>query len=173
MQVISNSTLLIHLAKLNLLYILKKLFDTVIIPQIVYKETVIDGIHLGKADAYIIADAIKEGWIRIHRVNMKEVKDVARRYKIDESEASVKYLAMKIQTKLILINERRGRKILQQQGFNVIGTLGIITRAVKMQVISINQARDALYRMLANPQEYWISPSVIKKMLRILLKGKF
>jgi len=70
--VISNASPLIALSGIGQLNLLQKLWDEIIIPEAVYRETVIDG--AGKPGAKIIAAACKQ-WIKvIHVKNVLQVK---------------------------------------------------------------------------------------------------
>lgn len=61
LRAVSNSGPLIHLAKINALWLLEKLFDEILIPIEVKEETVDAGLKLGFDDARIIQKAIKDG----------------------------------------------------------------------------------------------------------------
>ena len=61
--VFSDAGPIIHLAQINKLYLLRKLFNQVIITPNVKREVVDEGVKLGHADAQIIGKAIDEGWI--------------------------------------------------------------------------------------------------------------
>ena len=61
MTAIADSGPLIVLAKIGLLSLLPRLYQTVIIPQAVYQETVIEGERRGHDDARIIAMAVADG----------------------------------------------------------------------------------------------------------------
>ncbi|MEM2129306.1 MAG: hypothetical protein QXZ70_01775 [Candidatus Bathyarchaeia archaeon] len=63
--VVSDAGPLIHLAQINKLYLVKKLFNQVIITPNVKREAVDEGIKLGHSDARIIGKAIEEGWIKV------------------------------------------------------------------------------------------------------------
>ena len=63
--IISNSTPLIYLAKINKLDLLKSLFNEVFIPQEAKNEVVDKGKLLGKKDAYLVEKAISEGWLKV------------------------------------------------------------------------------------------------------------
>ena len=61
MTVVSNAGPLIALGKLGRLDILQSLYQTVIVPQQVYDETVTTGIALGAPDAQLISEYFKRG----------------------------------------------------------------------------------------------------------------
>ncbi|NVM26564.1 MAG: hypothetical protein HWN70_11710 [Desulfobacterales bacterium] len=66
-KVVSNSSPLIALAKLNQLSVLKKLFEELLIPQAVYEEAVIRGMTQGYPDALAIKLFLEQqGWQAIY-----------------------------------------------------------------------------------------------------------
>jgi predicted nucleic acid-binding protein len=61
--VFSDAVPLIHLARINKLYLLKKLFKKVATTPNVKRKADDEGVKLGDSDAQIIGKAIEEGWI--------------------------------------------------------------------------------------------------------------
>ena len=81
--VVSDAGPLIHLAQINKLYLLKKLFKKVIITPNVKREAVDEGVKLGHSDAQIIGKAI-EGWIIVEEVP-KRLASASKRLAEDEN----------------------------------------------------------------------------------------
>jgi len=73
MSVVCNATPLIYLAKIGKIDLLRKVFGEVIIPEEVRAEVVEKGKLLGERDAYMIENAIGEGWIKVLRAEPIEV----------------------------------------------------------------------------------------------------
>ncbi len=67
-KVVSNSSPLIHLAKIDQLDLLKDFFSTVIIPEAVYHECVAEG--KGREEVALIKAA---DWLNISQVNDKNL----------------------------------------------------------------------------------------------------
>jgi predicted nucleic acid-binding protein len=82
--VVSDAGPLIHLAQINKLYLLKKLFKKVIIPPNVKREAVDEGVKLGHADAQIIGKAIEEGSIIVED-SPKRLASASKRLAEDEN----------------------------------------------------------------------------------------
>ena len=61
---------------------------------------------------------------------------------IGERQAIV--LAQEIRSDFIILDDRRARRIAQDQGLNVIGTLGILTIAAEKGLINLSEALDDL-----------------------------
>ncbi len=72
---VSNSTVLIYLAKIGKLALLKELFREVLIPKEVFKEVVINGKEQQQPDAFAVEMAIEEEWIRIVEIDALDELD--------------------------------------------------------------------------------------------------
>jgi len=72
-SVVSNAGPLIHLSKIGLLHLLKKLYAEVVIPAKVKIEVVDQGKKRGFPDALLIEKAIEEGWITVKEVKQTKV----------------------------------------------------------------------------------------------------
>lgn len=64
-KVVSDADPLIHLAQINKLHLLQKLFKHVSIVPEVKREAFDEGIRLGHAEAKAIGKALKEGWLKV------------------------------------------------------------------------------------------------------------
>lgn len=80
-KVVSNSSPLIHLAKIGKLDLLRSFFSEVLVPEAVYKECVVEG--KGKDDATKIS---KAKWIRVRKIKDEKLKR-ALMVELDEGEA--------------------------------------------------------------------------------------
>lgn len=102
MDVVSNSTPLIALAKIQKLDLLKHFFGTVSIPQEVYDEVVTRGGPLYGAD-----EVSRASWIRVVSVENRTAVD-ALSLTLDRGEAEAIALAREIDA-LLIIDDRDGR----------------------------------------------------------------
>ncbi len=98
--VVSNSTPLIHLAKIGRLELLGEFFGEVLIPEAVYRECVVEE--------------------RLKRSLM---------IKLDEGESEAIVLALEKKADLILIDDYDGREVARALGLKVTGTIGILLKA--------------------------------------------
>lgn len=55
--------MLIWLAKAGRLDLLRDQYQRILIPPEVYTEVVVDGLREGYPDAYVVKDAVEQGWI--------------------------------------------------------------------------------------------------------------
>ena len=112
--IISDTSCLILLDKIQELQLLQKLFTNIIITQIVADE---------------FESPLPE-WIIIQ--NPKERNNIIMlESSLDKGEASAIALALEIEDCLLIIDEAKGRKLALSLGLTITGTLGIIAEAKK------------------------------------------
>ncbi|MDI3475842.1 MAG: uncharacterized protein PWQ79_1175 [Thermococcaceae archaeon] len=112
----SDSTPLIHLAKIERLELLRELFGEIVIPEAVYKECVIEG---GESeDALAIKNA---GWIKVEKISDERLKRTLM-LELDEGESEAIVLALERNAELVLIDDYDGREVARALGLKVAGT---------------------------------------------------
>jgi uncharacterized protein len=105
--VVSNSTPLITLAKVEYFDLLQKLFNEITISQEVWNEVVVRGAGLAGA-----SETSQAGWIKVSSVaNSALVKEWRDAYNLGAGEVSTIILARELTASLALIDERRARKL--------------------------------------------------------------
>ncbi len=143
--IVSDSSPLIILSKCNKLNLLKNLFSEVLITQVVFDE--ISAKNDKAKNDLQTTDFIKI--ISIQNISAyQQLLDV-----LDAGEASA--IALAKEKKLpLLIDEKKGRKIAQRVGIDIIGFLGILllnyqrNNITKSDVIEIiNEAERYNYRL--------------------------
>lgn len=132
-SVISDTTALIILAKSDLLPLLSNLFREVYIPQAVYDELMFKD------------DIVKYRINRFDIISKKSVLDLEtlkriKKLNIDKGEVEAITLAIELDLMLI-IDERKGRKIALMQGLKIVGVLGILIENYKQGLISREEAK--------------------------------
>lgn len=121
--VVSNSSPIIHLAKIGHLDLLHHQFGEIVIPQAVYAECVIDG----KARPEVAA--IKQAtWIRVAPVVNKDLIRLLSA-DIDRGEAEAIALALEHPAALILLDDAEAREKARLYGLKITGILGILLSA--------------------------------------------
>ena len=73
MQVVSNSTPLIFLAKIGKLSLLERIFEVVLIPNKVFFEVVVEGKEKGYNDAFLVEEFIERGVIIKKKVEIEKL----------------------------------------------------------------------------------------------------
>lgn len=104
-----------------------------------YREIVVDG--GGRPGAQQVKMA---KWIRPRAVtNLPLSIDLKR--SLDDGEAEAIALATEVAADLLLMDERRGRRLAKRYGLRLLGTVGVLLRARKLRLIdSLQTELDAL-----------------------------
>ena len=132
MPVVSNTSPLLNLAIINKLYLIHEQFGDIFIPSAVLAELRVDEKLPGSE---ILSDAIKSGWIQLKELKNHAMVEILCR-DLDRGEAEAIVLALELNSKWLLLDERDARKIGKSLGLRVTGILGILLRAVKDQKLS-------------------------------------
>jgi len=117
--VITDTSCLIALTKINVLHLLCKLFEYVIITEEIYAE---------------FGEPLPE-WIEVRQVSNKKYQQLLETT-LDKGEASAIALAMELKDVLLVIDDLKGRKKAEQLGLEITGTLGILFYLKQIGVIS-------------------------------------
>ncbi len=143
-NIVSNSTPLIYLAKINKLGLLKIIYNEVFISEEVKKEVVDEGKRLKKLDANLVEKEINEGRIKVKKVSsLIEVP-----IELDKGEASTITLAKKLGIKEVLIDEDSARTAAKMLGLIPRGTLFILLKALKLNKIDFDEFLKVLDDLL-------------------------
>lgn len=155
--VVSDASPLINLARAEQFELLATFYGQVIIPQAVYDEVVVRG--QGREGSAEVQNA---SWIDTDEPQ-DDLAVQALAAELGKGEASAIILAQERQAKLLLIDEIRGRRVAQQLGLKVLGTLGILARAKRegripnlRQVLNLLRARGT-----------WIGDELYEEVLRL------
>jgi uncharacterized protein len=128
MIVVSDTSPLTALLTVGHSELLTKLFGEVIIPPAVNSEL-------------LRTHSIFPAWLRVQSLHDNAKAGIYAR-SVDRGEAEAIALAEELHADYLLIDERKGRRLAQEQGLPVIGLLGIVLIAKRSQLIS--SARELL-----------------------------
>ena len=131
MIVVSNTTPLVALAKLNRVNLLFDLFTEIIVAQAVYNETMKAGRKIGGAKEAVQAAT----WIK--KVNARDLLAIDLLLdELDRGEAETIVLAREIKADWVLMDEKKGRRKLDQLQIPYVGTAGLLLWAKKEGLLS-------------------------------------
>lgn len=155
MTVICDTGPLIYLVRIGHLSLLKEKFDSITIPEEVYREVCVKG--RGKPGAKEIEQA---DWIDTKEVDDKVLVDLLR-VELDRGEAEVITLAKQVDAKRVVIDEKIPRKKLKSMDFQVVGTVGLLVWGSQNGLVSdlkgsLDELRD---------KGMWISDELYEKAL--------
>lgn len=153
---ISNSSPLIFLAKINSLNLIKNLFNFIEIPEEVKKEILIK-----EKEGFIsLEQAIKENWIKTVQLN----KNID--YSLGKGENAAINLA-KEKNKSLMIDDSKAIKIAESLGIKTLRTTSLIFLALKKKLINKGEAIKLINKLIESG--YYISPSIYTKIIERLL----
>ncbi len=154
MVIVSDTSVITNLYKIEVLHILKELFEEIIIPPVVYKE-------LSRLPTQIeIID--KLDWIKVEAIqDVEQFSLLCQELDAGESEAIV--LALELNADVLLIDERKGRRKAKELGLEITGLLGALLEA-KIEGI-IDNVRPLMDDLIYKA-EFRISPKLYAWILR-------
>jgi predicted nucleic acid-binding protein len=113
--VVTNASPLISLGAVGQLELLHQLFGEISVPQAVFDE--VRSVNLRAED-----------WLVSRKVE-KDFVSRALEGELDRGESEAIALAVELQAGLLLMDERRGRKVALRFNLRVLGTLGVLIEA--------------------------------------------
>lgn len=135
MIVIADTTPIITLLKLAQLDLLEKLFGTVIIPNAVYEELTSNPKYSSEAQIIANCSFLK----RLGVFDRQSIKILREIVGLDIGESEAISLAEEKKADLLIIDERKGRRVAKQMGLKVTGTIGILLQAFDSKVLSLEK----------------------------------
>lgn len=152
MIIVSNTTPLSELAKIDRLSLLQTLFNTILIPQEVYTE-----LTTGNHPATLLIPAAT--WIETRTVNSLERIAQLLQPGLDRGECAAIALAEELNADRLLMDEQAGRNLARKLGLPIIGTIGILLLAKQQGIL--NAIAPLLNDLI--DQGTWISPAFVAK----------
>lgn len=136
--IISDTSCLILLSKINELDLLKSIVDKVFITPTIKKE-------FGKS---------LPGWLQIKSPSDKHYQNILE-MDLDPGEASAIALALEIEHSILIIDDLKGRKIADRLNLRYSGTFGLILKAKQVGILSeikpvIDKIRKTDFRFSEN-----------------------
>lgn len=156
MRIVCNSTPLIGLATIGRFDLLRRIFGRIAIAPAVWTETVTQGRTEGGARREVEAAE----WIDRIEVNDRLAVRVLLD-ELDQGEAETIVLALELGADWVVMDERKGRRKLEQLGIPKVGTLGILLKARQAGLIPM--LRPEISRLRASG--FSISDSVVSSIL--------
>lgn len=140
--VISDSSTLIHLARLGQLQLLPAFFGVVAIPPAVWYEAVEQGQN--RPGVTEIEQGRAQGWLRQFAPTNHSLLRLLKQ-SLDDGEAEVIALAIEQQASLVLLDESEARRIASAYGLAKTGVVGLLIRAKREgRLDSLKTALDQL-----------------------------
>jgi predicted nucleic acid-binding protein len=120
--VVSNSSPLISLAKIDSFHLLQQLYGSVTISAEVYAEVVVSGASLPGS-----SETSSSPWLQVRQVRRTEnIAAAQERFGLGIGELSTLILAKELGADLVILDDLGARKLAQREGFRVQGSLAIL-----------------------------------------------
>lgn len=164
MIVISDTTPLISLLKIDRLNLLEKMFGTVQIPKGVFAELTDNPKYESEAEiirnsAFIeVVEEVDENYVSLLR----------RSTGLDLGESEAIYLSDNKKADLLLMDEVRGREVAVRMGIKIMGTIGILGLAYEDSIISKEEIKEAI-EILRDAGRH-ISEKLYEQLLKLIDK---
>lgn len=168
MKVVVNAGPLMALGKLGVVSLLRDLYESILLPESVYQETVIEGLAQGHSDAHLIYLEIRRGHMQVVPVSEIEIPDDIKTLPLDRGERDTIYLAMRENVDLVLLDDLRARETARAYGLKVRGTLGILVQAYRQNLLSLDEVHLLIETIMIR-SDIWIAESLCRQVLERLL----
>ena len=146
MIVVSDTTPIISLLKIDRLDLLQSNFGEVLIPKAVYEELTQDDQFENEAKLIMRCPYVKIAQI----TNYDSVKSLQSRTGLDLGESEAIILADERNADLILMDEAAGRRIAKQLGKNLMGLIGLLIVSYERKIIDSDEIRMAAETLRQN-----------------------
>ena len=155
-KVICNTVPIVALSMIGRIDILRDLFELVTVPEAVHME-ILEG---GTTNAGL-AGYRKVNWIKVG--TLSKPVDPLLRTSLDFGEAAVIELARELSVNLVLVDERKARKIARTiYGLHVIGSARVLVEAKRHGLLdNVGAALQAMRN-----GGYWIGDSIVDAALK-------
>lgn len=157
MIVVSNTSPITNLAAIAHLPLLQQLYEIIVIPQAVYTEmTGVGKPVAGSVEVQTLA------WIQTQHV-ANDALVIALQLELDQGEAEAIALAVDLKADLLLLDERRGRKVASRFGLKFIGIIGVLIEAKHKGVISA--VKPVLDKLILTAG-FWVTEPLYTRVLK-------
>jgi hypothetical protein len=155
------------LGKLNRLDLLAGLFGQVQIPRAVYDEAVTQGLVRGAPDALTVRLFWQRQQWPIVDVPEALLSAYVPPVVLDPGETELLALAQSLADPLLLLDDEVARAEARRLKLRLCGTLGILVRAYRQDLLSLDQT-ELLIREIAARPDIWVAARLCEQVLASL-----
>jgi predicted nucleic acid-binding protein len=159
-MIVSDSSPIVAFIQKNEFRLLNALFSTIHLPFTVHAELV-EGSGVDMVQVQEIEEAVTAGWIVVEPL-LEESRMTNFHLGKGETEAITVCLA-EPGPHLLLIDERKGRRVAKDHGIDILGTLGIIKLAITRNLLDESKALDNLEHLLT--AGFFLSSDVVRRFM--------
>jgi len=126
LAVVSDSSPLVYLTRLNRFDLLRQLYEGVFIPNAVWREVAVEGAT--RPEGVNVKQAVSAGWLRVETAAADALPQDAAFLELGDGEREAIALA-RSKNALLIIDETAGREIARRLGVRLTGTIGVLVEA--------------------------------------------
>lgn len=162
MIIVSDTTPIISILKIDRLDLLKSIFSEIMIPKAVFDELTVNSKFPNEAEKVKNCDFFKV----VELSDRKEVDLFQRETGLDLGESEAIIFSKIENANTLLIDEVKGRFVAKSLGLKLMGTVGILITAFKTNLITKEQVLH--YVEILKSEHRHIGQSVFNQLLSIL-----
>lgn len=165
-MVVADASPLIVLAKLRRLWLLRDLYDAVLLGPVVKAEAVDAGKAIRAVGVEQIEAALEDGWLRVVDLSEEEQslqERLTRLSRLGRGEAEAIALASGRGARLIA-DDLEARHVAETVGADYVGTAGVLLDAHMRRRLTFGELETALRDLC---EVLWLSPAVVAEILRV------
>jgi len=165
MPVITNTSPMIILARIERLQLLKELYETILMSPAVKVECIDKGREAGATDVVAMENGIKQGWIQLVNLDKEEMREARRlmdEVRIGMGEAETLVLA-RSRNALAVLDDKEARAIAKSWNLEYTSTLMVLYETFAKNLIDYDELVEDLAKLT---KIIWISTDVITDIIR-------
>jgi len=153
MIVVADTSPINYLILIKEIEILPRLYGKVVIPQTVREEL----LHPVAAEIVRTWTGQAPAWLEIRTPAKSPDPSLAR---LDPGERDAIMLAAELHADQLIVDDREGRRLAEERGITVIGTLGVLKEAATKGLLDL---RDCVTRLQTTT--FYVAPEVLRNLL--------
>ena len=162
---ITNASPLIYLGKLGNLELFPKIFKEVYTTDLVKNEV----LTFETAPERAVLEEAFSSWLITRRTQTNPLMEKLQQLNIHTGEASVLVLAKELSLQdgktIVIVDDLATRDIARAMGFIITGTVGILIRSIKLNLISRNECKR-LITQLTTETDFRMSIRLYSKIIK-------
>jgi len=162
-MLISNSSPLIHLARLGKLGYMMKAFPSLTIPDAVRYETIERGKNEGYRDALTLERLETKGWLKTAKFSSEESTKIAESLAKEVGRGEAEAIALALEKKeRLLMDDQKGRQLAMMYGIETTTTLGIM---FELLIEGVLGKADYKRNVKNYASQGWITADILQEFL--------
>ncbi len=137
-EIVSNASSLIFMGKLNIFYLVKNLYTSILVP----KEVLHEIFRYDKPENHLIEHELDSGFLK--EVAVKKINE----FPIHIGEKAAISLCLEKNISIFLSEDKKARKYARSLRIKTLGVLGILLMNLKLKHINKQEAKDLIQKLI-------------------------